>query len=321
MILKATVNYAITNHNALRWAFPFDYLNKKFVKILLLREGGRELLTYPNDYAVENKEVILKAPIRAEAHTIRIFRETTTERIVTWSDGSILKAADMTLDELQGLHIDEETRDFVWLNALCLNGEDWDARDKRITNVANPIEDKDAVNLKHVKEHTIYLDPTDDTWDARHKRIKNVAKPINPEDAVNKQYLEDETIHLNHSTNKWEGKMKTLANLDDPKEPKDAVNLEYLEKYSASHAFNAPEYDPTKMYYPPDVVIGADGNYYRCIAPSIGEEPATSNKWVQIAAVVCRTFEPDTNGDLMPRLIPRVSQNWTIDNDGQIMPA
>lgn len=91
---------------------------------------------------------------------------------------------------------------------------------------------------------------------------------------------------------------------------------------SSVKVIDAEVYDPEKQYVFPNLVISPiDGGVYRCIKPSIGEEPSQSIKWVEVAMVISETFEFDENGDLMPRLNPRASHKWTFDPSGNIMPA
>lgn len=79
-------------------------------------------------------------------------------------------------------------------------------------------------------------------------------------------------------------------------------------------------YDPLTTYEPGDVVMTAEGDTYRCIAESTGENPNSSNKWVLITQVKYETFELDVNGDLQPLYVPKTSTNFEIDENGDIMP-
>lgn len=79
-------------------------------------------------------------------------------------------------------------------------------------------------------------------------------------------------------------------------------------------------YDSATTYEPGDVVMTAEGDTYRCIAESTGENPNSSNKWVLITQVKYETFELDVNGDLQPLYVPKTSTNFEIDENGDIMP-
>ena len=85
------------------FSFPFDYLRKAFVKV----ESDGNALEQGTDFSVYEKTVVFtEAP--AEGTTLRIFRETDTTPLVSWADASVLRAKDMTIQQIQVLHILEE---------------------------------------------------------------------------------------------------------------------------------------------------------------------------------------------------------------------
>ena len=85
-------------------------------------------------------------------------------------------------------------------------------------------------------------------------------------------------------------------------------------------AAQAEVYNSATTYEPGDVIMTAEGDTYRCIAESTGENPNSSNKWVLITQVKYETFELDVNGDLQPLYVPKTSTNLQIDENGDIMP-
>lgn len=109
MELKASVAYEITKSEK-EYAFPFDYIKKEFVKARILQGEEQTALTFGDHYAIEKNKILLKAAPPTGA-VLSIYRETPTERILQWEDGSILLARDMSLSDLQTLHILEEQRD------------------------------------------------------------------------------------------------------------------------------------------------------------------------------------------------------------------
>lgn len=82
-------------------------------------------------------------------------------------------------------------------------------------------------------------------------------------------------------------------------------------------------YDSSKAYSPADVVMVSNGNLYRCIVASTGENPVGSSKWVPVSMVDFLVFEADENGDLMPRLtlVTATNEGWETDVNGDIMPV
>lgn len=128
------------------FTFPFDYLRKSFVKVMI--DGVEQ--TYGIDYTVNSKQLDFSvAP--ANNVVIVIYRETSTDRLVAWEDASVLRASDMTLFEVQLLHIAEETQDKVQDSGLAKDDYDgvWDGRLARIKNVLDPVYALDVVNKQY----------------------------------------------------------------------------------------------------------------------------------------------------------------------------
>lgn len=89
------------------FTFPFDYLRKAFVKV----EQNGVLLEQGTLFSVVDKQVVFTtAP--AENAIIHIYRQTDTTPLVSWADASILKAKDLTVQQVQFLHILEECQDW-----------------------------------------------------------------------------------------------------------------------------------------------------------------------------------------------------------------
>lgn len=148
---KASVIYE-GNASQLVYAFPFDYLRKKFVKVEDIYTNITEL-TIGVDYTVEDKQVRLVKGIPL-GHSVKIYRETTTAPLVEWQDASVLRSADLSLQEVQLLHLAEETGDRVFDSGMSTaydNPNCWDGQYKRIINALDPIEDGDVVTLRYIK--------------------------------------------------------------------------------------------------------------------------------------------------------------------------
>lgn len=95
---------------------PFDYLSRKFVFLAFTGpEGVRQDLVNLNDYRFVSKgRIRLSVTPGAEFTTLEIKRFTSaTERVVDFSDGSILRAADLNVSQVQSMHIAEEARDAI----------------------------------------------------------------------------------------------------------------------------------------------------------------------------------------------------------------
>lgn len=135
-----------------QYSFPFDYLRKAFVYVSLISDEKIEELTQGKDYTVNDRVVTLAAPT---ALKIKIYRVTTTKPLIGWADASVLKAADMTVQSTQLLHLAEETSDLAQEGGLSKDETDniWDARYNKIKNLLDPTEPGDAVNLNYITKN------------------------------------------------------------------------------------------------------------------------------------------------------------------------
>jgi hypothetical protein len=106
------------------------------------------------DYSVSDRQLTLNKAIPANS-LLKIYRETTTDTIVSWNDASVLRAKDMSLQEVQLLHLAEETADKVFdtgMSTAPTNMNVWDGQYKRLTNLIDPQEGGDAVTLRYVND-------------------------------------------------------------------------------------------------------------------------------------------------------------------------
>lgn len=145
--LKTSVTYNGTGTQT-RFDFPFDYLRKSFVYVSV----NNALMNNTTDYTIDGRTVVFNtAP--ASGSVIRIYRETTTDRLVVWADASVLKAADMTIQQVQQLHILEEANDWTKSNSIVLNDEGtaWQGRNYRLSNISDPVDEQDAVTKRYME--------------------------------------------------------------------------------------------------------------------------------------------------------------------------
>ena len=153
---KARVEYEVTNGTQTTYTFPFSYLRKKFVMVAILHSDASETaLEYGVDYTVNDLSVSLTTPAQVGEHII-IYRQTSTDKIVTWNDGSILLARDMNTEDAQMLHLQEEQQDYIMAHAISTKVTSdkevlWDALNHRVINVSDPKDPQDAVT-KHYME-------------------------------------------------------------------------------------------------------------------------------------------------------------------------
>lgn len=148
--LKTSVSF-VGDGSTNRFYFGFDYINKQFVKVQVGADNSP--LTYLTDYTVDDRSVTL-TDTPAVGVAIRVYRETPSDRIVEWADGAFIKASQMTLENLQQLHLIEEAQDYPILNSLSRypDGVNFNALGSRVINVSDPIDHQDAVT-KHYMEN------------------------------------------------------------------------------------------------------------------------------------------------------------------------
>lgn len=141
--LRASVTYENVSNQTV-FAFNFDYLRQSFIHVTV------------NDVEVDNY-VITATQLEfsvAPTGTVRIYRKTPTDRLVNWSEGSYFKATDLTVNQVQTIHILEETLDSIFSDNMSKNANgQWDGQGKRITNVQSPVDDGDVVTKSYLKAY------------------------------------------------------------------------------------------------------------------------------------------------------------------------
>ena len=159
--MKTSVTYNGTGSQT-RFDFPFDYLRKSFVRVSV----NNEPMDNTADYTIDSRTVVFHDAPPSNS-IIRIYRETDTSRLVVWADASVLKASDMTIQQVQQLHILEEANDWTKTNSIVLNdeGNAWQGRNYRVSNVSDPTEAQDVVTKN-------YLESTEDSFVQRMNAIK-----------------------------------------------------------------------------------------------------------------------------------------------------
>lgn len=150
MATPKTVRTYTLNQTTRDFTIPFEYLARKFVVVTLIGVNRKELVLN-TDYRFSSGTQITttKAWGQADGYTLIEIRRLTsaTERLVDFADGSILKAYDLNVSQIQALHIAEEARDLTADTIGVNNDGNLDARARRIVNVPDAVDDGDAVNL------------------------------------------------------------------------------------------------------------------------------------------------------------------------------
>lgn len=147
---------------------PFEYLARKFVRVTLIGVDRKELILN-QDYRFATKTTIstTRALGPADGYSLIEIRRYTssTERLVDFTDGSILRAYDLNISQVQTLHVAEEARDLTADTIGVNNDGDLDARGRRIVNVVDAKDPGDAIPLGQVQR-----------WNDSALNSKNAAK-------------------------------------------------------------------------------------------------------------------------------------------------
>ncbi|ACJ14581.1 tail fiber protein [Kluyvera phage Kvp1] len=150
--IRTVMTYPLTG--AVDFAITFEYLARKFVTVTLIGKDRKELvLNQDFRFTTKTQITTTRAWTAADGYdSIEIRRYTSaTDRLVDFADGSILRAYDLNIAQIQTLHVAEEARDLTADTIGVNNDGHLDARGRRIVNVANPVDDGDAVNLRSLK--------------------------------------------------------------------------------------------------------------------------------------------------------------------------
>lgn len=115
------------------FSISFEYLDTSHVKATV--NGVAASFAFLSTYLIRMDA----APVGE----LRIYRETQTDPMVTYSDGSVLVDDALNLSTYQSVYLSEELR-----NETLAAGADghYDAEGLRISNVADPVDDGDATN-------------------------------------------------------------------------------------------------------------------------------------------------------------------------------
>lgn len=167
-VIKTVLTYKLDGSNR-DFNIPFEYLARKFVVVTLIGVD-RKVLTINTDYRFVTRTTIslTKAWGPADGYTtIELRRVTsTTDRLVDFTDGSILRAYDLNVAQIQTMHVAEEARDLTADTIGVNNDGHLDARGRRIVNLANAVDDRDAVPLGQLKTMN------QSSWQARNEALQ-----------------------------------------------------------------------------------------------------------------------------------------------------
>ena len=150
MAITTVYTYPL-NGSARDFSIPFEYLARRFVSVTLIGTDRKEL-SITTDFRFTSKTSIqtTKAWSQADGYELIEIRRNTSvsDRLVDFADGSILRAYELNIAQIQTMHIAEEARNLV-ADTIGVNNDGMlDARARRIVNVADAVEPGDTVTLR-----------------------------------------------------------------------------------------------------------------------------------------------------------------------------
>ena len=258
-VIKTVLTYQLDGSNR-DFNIPFEYLARKFVVVTLIGVD-RKVLTINTDYRFATRTTIslTKAWGPADGYTtIELRRVTsTTDRLVDFTDGSILRAYDLNVAQIQTMHVAEEARDLTADTIGVNNDGHLDARGRRIVNLANAVDDRDAVPFGQLKTLN------QNSWQARNEALqfrneaetfRNQAEGFKNEsstNATNTKQWRDETKGFRDEAEQFKntaGQYATSAGNSATAAHQSEVNAENYATASANSAHSAEQQaDRAKM--------------------------------------------------------------------------
>ena len=260
---------------------PFEYLARKFVRVTLIGVDRKELILN-QDYRFATKTTIstTRALGPADGYTLIEIRRFTpaTDRLVDFTDGSILRAYDLNISQVQTLHVAEEARDLTADTIGVNNDGHLDARGRRIVNLANAVDDRDAVPFGQLKTMN------QNSWQARNDALqfrneaqtfRNQAESFKTESGTNaantKQWSDeaegfrDEAEQFKNTSGQYAESAGSYAgNAKDSEDEarriaasiKESGKIGYITSRSFEKGFNVTKWNEVLLWE-------EDGEYYR----------------------------------------------------------
>jgi hypothetical protein len=122
------------------FTFQFDYISQQYVKVRV--DGDIVPFTFTSAKAIS----VSTAPLAGQ--TLVITRETDRERLVDFTDGSVLIEEDLDLSALQAIHIVQEALDLSGASLSLEADGSLGASFRRISGLGDPDNERDAVTRR-----------------------------------------------------------------------------------------------------------------------------------------------------------------------------
>ena len=341
-----TITTYIGNGTQTDFSIPFDYLKKSFVRVYLdettLLTGGDYGDTTADYYFLDKTTVRLKTP-PAEGVEVTIRRYTSaTERIVSFEDASILKATDLDTSQLQSFHIAEEARDVI--NDALVKDPDgnWDAEGHRITNVGDPVDGKDAINLDWYNKDAGRVQANADLteqWKDETKGYRDEAETF--KDGAEESYnlakdwaikmdgkVVEDTVEVDYSAKYWATSIKEYGvasivvadNIEDVKQVSTNIEAVKLVGGDLEGLFSPPNFtDMGRVGTGATEEVEITGGNIKTVADNI-EDVQNVGTFIESgqAQIVIDSVETTNQNVIKAKQSEGLSKDWAIKTDGLV---
>ena len=336
-VIKTVLTYPLDGSNR-DFNIPFEYLARKFVVVTLIGVD-RKVLTLNTDYRFATRTTIslTKAWGPADGYTtIELRRVTsTTDRLVDFTDGSILRAYDLNVAQIQTMHVAEEARDLTADTIGVNNDGHLDARGRRIVNLANAVDDRDAVPFGQLKTMN------QNSWQARNEALqfrneaetfRNQAEGFKNESSTNatntnqwrneaKGFRDEAEQFKNTSGQYADAAGSSAGNAKDSEDEARRIaasikafgKIGYITRRSFEKGFNVTTWNEALLWE-------EDGDYYRWDGTLPKNVPAGSTPetaggiglglWVSVGDMSLRTDLIDTDDDHLGDALIAIKQPY-----------
>ena len=203
------------NGSTTQFVVSFPYIRKEHV-VAYVNYTLTAAFSWVNDSTIQ----FTTAPPAGQRVEIRRYSPTGS-RLVDYTNGSTLVAADLDTDSTQHLYKEQELDDDIKQSVYVDPTTGYPtASGQRITNVANPVDPQDAATKNYVDTTTVASagDSMTGPLAMGGNKITGVGEPTNAQDAATKNYVDntfvDNTTDLIDSTETWvsnDNKIATTA--------------------------------------------------------------------------------------------------------------